>query len=171
MMRTDSAGLTWQQVYSNGVVINNLQFDPLNRERAHACGNAGYIRSDDAGLTWQHIAFASCEDLVIVPYSTTIMYASDGTHVMRTEDDAITWTPVLTAESLINTLALYPTIPPQLYAATYDTLFRSVDGGATWQQLKPGNAVDFSYIYDIAVDSPSILYAGTDQGVWKVLFK
>lgn len=171
MMRTDNAGLTWQQVYSNGVVINTLQFDPLNPARAHACSNAGYLRSKDAGLTWEHAALSSCEDFVIVPYSATIMYAAEGAHVVRTENDAITWTTVLTAESLINTLALYPAIPPQLYAGAGDTLFRSVDGGATWQEFRPDYTAGFSYIYDLVVGGPGIVYVGTDQGVWKVSFK
>jgi photosystem II stability/assembly factor-like uncharacterized protein len=171
MMRTDNAGLTWQQVYSNGVVINTLQFDPPNPARAHACSNAGYLRSKDAGLTWEHATLSSCEDFVIVPYSATIMYVAEGTHVLRTENDAITWTTVLTAESLINTLALYPAIPPQIYAGAGNTLFRSVDGGATWQAFRPNYTAGFSYIYDLVVSGPGIVYVGTDQGVWKVSFK
>lgn len=171
IMRTDNAGLTWESVYSSGVIFTDLQFDPLNPARAHACGVAGYLRSEDAGLTWEHVTFADCEALAIVPYSTTIMYVAEGTQVMRTENDGVTWTPVLTAEPYVSHLALYPTNPPQVYAATYKTLFRSIDGGATWQEVGPDGHITFSYINDIAVGNPDVVYVGTDQGVWKVTFK
>ncbi|MBL7812179.1 MAG: T9SS type A sorting domain-containing protein [Bacteroidetes bacterium] len=56
----------------------------------------------------------------------------------------------------------------ELYAATYNTIFRSANGGKTWAAVRNGS----SYFTDVAVSPTGIVYAtmssdGGQKGIWR----
>lgn len=81
----------------------------------------------------------------------------------------------------VSALALDPTNPKVLYAGTGEVftrgprgngIYRTADGGETWQLLAvTGNNADFYYVSDIAVSRGDSrrLYAATETGVWRSL--
>ncbi|HTO88386.1 MAG TPA: hypothetical protein VMR54_12770, partial [Thermoanaerobaculia bacterium] len=64
-----------------------------------------------------------------------------------------------------NGLAVDPADPHTIYAASESGIFKSVDGGASWQALAPGN-VSFADVTCLAVDptQPTTVYAGKRTG-------
>jgi photosystem II stability/assembly factor-like uncharacterized protein len=80
------------------------------------------------------------------------------------------WTPMGPGGGSIIALVIDPATPTTLYAGTADKVFKSIDGGATWQAASAG--LPDAAVRALAVDptAPSTLYAGTDStGVFKSL--
>jgi photosystem II stability/assembly factor-like uncharacterized protein len=128
----------------------------------------GMYKSTDAGKTWQHLGLADAQQiagLAIDPKDENKVFAALLGHpygpnkergVYRTTDGGKTWTQVLYVDE--NTGAAQVTIDPSnpniIYADMWagrlapwengtwsgpgSGLFKSVDGGTTWKQLKNG---------------------------------
>jgi len=126
------------------------------------------------------IGAASVLSLVIDPRNPTTMYA--GTYcsgVLRSLDGGDSWSavnldvsgtssPGPTGTNFVNTLAIDPLTPRTVYAGTYgDGVFRSLDGGDTWQAIGPADA--FGLALAIDPTSPSKVYVGTQNGVFRSL--
>ena len=59
-----------------------------------------------------------------------------------------------------------------VYAATYGTIFRSVDGGTSWKAVLGGISSAYSYFTDVAVTTKGVVYAtlsydGYNKGIWR----
>jgi hypothetical protein len=63
----------------------------------------------------------------------------------------------------VNHLAVDPTVPDTVYAATATKVFRSTDGGLTWEPVGSG-LDDVPSITGLVVDpaDPTVLYVSTE---------
>jgi photosystem II stability/assembly factor-like uncharacterized protein len=127
----------------------------------------GVYRSLDGGSTWESMGLAASEHvskiLVHPDDSNTIWVASQGPlwsaggdrGVFRSTDGGASWTRVLGDDEWVGAtdLVMDPRDPDRLYAATWQrqrtvasymgggpgtAIYRSEDGGATWQKLAKG---------------------------------
>ncbi len=75
-----------------------------------------------------------------------------------------------TISANVNHLVFHPTDAQTLYAATTVGVFKSTDGGQSWNE-RMRDMTEINFIVTLAVDpvSPSILYAGTSGGVYRSL--
>src|SRR5205807_183884 len=96
-----------------------------------------------------------------------------GVGVIRSTDGGASWlAPVAVggAGGTIGTIAVNPTSPQTVFAATSRGLYRSLDGGGTWGQVLGGGSAT-SVVLDPA--NPSTMYAGiegplgTPSSLWK----
>lgn len=80
------------------------------------------------------------------------------------------------AWSVVHRIAINPAIDSVdvIYAANFDGIFRSINGGSTWIKVRGGNsqAVSYSYFTDVAITSTGVVYAtlsggGQQQGIWR----
>ncbi|HEX5714754.1 MAG TPA: hypothetical protein VF179_01260 [Thermoanaerobaculia bacterium] len=141
-----------------------------------------------AALSWTELGPGNIggrtRALVIDPIHTGTMYAAGVSGgVWKSVDAGGHWRWISDEFShlSVSSLALDPTNPKVLYAGTGEVfvlgprgngIYRTVDGGATWQHLAAtGNNVDFYYVSDIVVSrgDPRRLYAATETGVWRSL--
>jgi photosystem II stability/assembly factor-like uncharacterized protein len=69
----------------------------------------------------------------------------------------------------IHALAQAPSDPKTLIAGTLQGVFRSIDGGATWNEISPPGSSEIHEIESLAIDpvNPDIVYAGTWHLPWK----
>ena len=150
----------------------------------------GVYRSTDAGRTWRHMGLTDSHHvarIVIHPRDPNTVYVASMGHlhtanaergVFRTRDGGSTWEKVLYIDDRIGTidLAIDPTDPAVLYAATYEKvrypwhleiggpgsgIHKSTDGGSTWRRLEgglPTGRIGRIGI-DVAPSNPRILYA------------
>jgi len=142
-------------------------------------------RSDDAGDSWHELdagqSIASkVTDFAFNPVDPDVIYlANNFDGVFRTTDGGATWTSVTTATAdqqyFAQTLATDPVHPGTLYVglgsevdpAGENTLFKTVDGGASWQPVTDGLPVH-APVRDLALspDHPERLIAATLFGPW-----
>jgi len=80
----------------------------------------------------------------------------------------ITWKHTALPDISVYALALDPTVPGTIYAGTFGRgVYRSRDGGATWQPMNDG--LGSLHVYALALESSCYhtLHAGTINGVWE----
>jgi hypothetical protein len=99
----------------------------------------------------------------------TVLYAATGQHVVRlTEIGSGQWeTDVVFADYGVQCVAVDPDDPQRLFAGTFDDgLFRSLDGGATWNNVSSDIPHDRSPSVAISPSRRSngkyAVYAGTE---------
>jgi hypothetical protein len=124
------------------VVISALALDPANPATVYAAtGCAGVLKSLDGADNWETVNTGLLPDthgwirvdaLVIDPITPTILYAgSFGNGVFRSQDGGATWQRTGLTTQYVWGLAIDPTSPLTVYAATSSGVFRTGDGGAT----------------------------------------
>lgn len=107
-------------------------------------------------------------------------YLGDG--LFRSDDSGKSWNPVISTSAgsaetfttnwqLVWNLATDISAPDtveEVYAATYGTIYRSMNGGKTWTIARQGT----SYFTDVAVSTKGVVYAtlssdGSHRGIWR----
>ncbi len=120
--------------------------------------------------------------LVIHPTNTNTMWAgSVGGGIWRTNNGGNSWFPVndFLANLAVTTIVIHPINTGTMYAGTGEAfgntdaiqgagVFKSIDGGVTWNQLSATNNANFNFVNRLAI-SPlgTTLLAGTKSGVWR----
>ncbi|HNS12063.1 MAG TPA: T9SS type A sorting domain-containing protein [Bacteroidia bacterium] len=105
----------------------------------------GVFKSVDGGLTWNLLPATSTG----TPHSFDAVFD-------------ITYKIVTDQSNLVNDV---------VYLATYGAIFRSSNGGSTWQ-LEKGGVSPYSYTADVDVTTTGVVYAtldsdGSQKGIWR----
>ena len=122
--------------------------------------------------------------LLIHPSTPNTMYAAGVSGgVWKTTDGGANWSPLtdLLANIAVNSMAMDPTNPNVIYAGTGEGfnnldavrgagIFKTTDGGATWNLLTATtNNANFYYVNDLVISplNSQRLYAATSRGVFR----
>lgn len=161
----------------------------------HVGWGDGVYRSLDAGRTWQRMGLPRSEHIgrilvdprdgnrVLVAAEGPLWAAGGERGVYRTTDGGATWTPVLQIDedTGVTDLEFDPENPDVVYAAAYQRrrhvwgflgggpgsgIWKSVDNGKTWRQLKTGLPSGDMGKIGLAVTpaDPSLVYATIEAG-------
>lgn len=108
--------------------------------------------------------------LAVAPSNHDIMYAStEGSALFKSVDHGENWTntsldyPISSAADI----KVHPTNPSIVYVGQSRTVYKTVDGGLTWQvhyQFPNNTQIEQFYIHP---DQPSTVYAATSSGLYK----
>jgi len=168
----------------------SLAVDPLRPELIY-CGtlDQGLWRSSDAGRSWQHVDEGITHDLVMsVAVSVLertgdygVVYAgTEPSALFRSEDGGNTWHECVALRQLpsaptwsfpprpytshIRWITPDPVQPGRVFAAAEaGALVRSLDGGQTWEDRKPGGPFD-THTLVIPRLQPNTLYSSAGDG-------
>jgi photosystem II stability/assembly factor-like uncharacterized protein len=160
--------------------------------------NGGVWESKDAGRTWVPIfdgqPIGSIGAIAVAPSNPNVLYVGTGESDMRSDiaqgngmykssDAGRTWTPIGLADSQqIARIRVHPSNPDLVYVAALGHpygpnaergLFRSRDGGKTWQRILSRNEDSDTGAIDVTFDpeNPATLYAAlwqTRRPPWSV---
>jgi photosystem II stability/assembly factor-like uncharacterized protein len=185
--KSTDGGASWYATGLQGVsdgtdpasIVNSLALVPTAPETIYAGTGHGVFVSSDGGTTWQK---AGLEDkdiswLVLNPKNSENVYAQSKDQVFVTTDGGRTWralTEGWVSGTWPTALALNPRNPSMLYLGTIPAvdgkgdvgagLFKSVDGGHSWQPVNAG--LTTARVSSLALDTktPGIAYAAIDGG-------
>jgi photosystem II stability/assembly factor-like uncharacterized protein len=196
LYKSVNGGATWSEL-PNGVNLRPVAVHPADPNQIWAIGCAGPAYSPDGGETWT----VSSNDLfmlydvthVVPTLDWSVIYvggASEGGSglVANSQDGGASWRALLQESPeqpfwWINDLLVAPPSvpgdPQRLFLADPHSVWRSRDGGDTWEALNEGlqdvvyrDGADFATIglNALAVDDssvPATVYLGTAQGVYQ----
>lgn len=182
-------GVHWRQVWDKGRV--QMLVRPKQRpERIYAASfPAGVLRSEDGGESWQPVGLdiPGIFALAVDPTNPDVLYAginapppegglyksTDGGHNWQRIDRDL-------PNTMFRAIAVHPKRPNTVYVGTLEqkkpaapgVLYRSLDGGETWERVTEQEFE--TYVLLIDPNRPNILYSGklvkgvfrsTDAGV------
>lgn len=167
-------GATWTNVgLADTHFIGSIVIDPSNPDivLVGAIGdrtpgpNRGVFRTTDGGRTWSKVLFrdpsSGCPSVVAAPDEPSVLFAT--LYPGAAARGAAPAPPVTTVPPPAASAAQPPPVPPALY--------KSVDGGATWQPLSakglPGPAIGRQAFAVIAGSKGQRLFAGVRDGLFR----
>jgi hypothetical protein len=152
-------------------------------------GSGGTDTQVGSGLggTWQHLGPGNVggrtRSLVVNPTNPSVMWAAGvGGGIWKSTDGGATWNPKgdLLQNIAISTLIQDPRNADILYAGTGEGyfngdairgagIFKSIDGGETWNQLSSTANANFFYVQKMAITKGATqrIYAATRAGIFR----
>jgi photosystem II stability/assembly factor-like uncharacterized protein len=207
IIKTTNGGTTFRQIFDkqNVASIGAIAIAPSDRNvlyvgtgegnpRNSASFGDGVYKSTDAGTTWTHLGLGDTEKIariVIDPRDPNDVYVcalghewgpNDERGLFKTTDGGKTWQKVLFKNNLTgcSDVDIDPTNANVVYAGMYTfrrwawyfesggaetALYKSTDGGATWNRLMrglPKGAMDRIGI-SVSRSEPNVVYAVTES--------
>jgi photosystem II stability/assembly factor-like uncharacterized protein len=165
-----------------------MEMDPNDTNVLYAGSwGSGMYKSRDGGLSWflinQGLDYLYINSLAMDPTNSAILYA--GTYeggVYKTTNGGETWAPTgpgLSPLPIVYALAIDPVYPNIVYAGTRNQqdgppwgggLYKSTDGGASWNKSSHGLVEDWVYDIKIHPNTHNVVYVAThSKGVYKSL--
>lgn len=208
----DYAGMAWRNIGPSrggrSNAVSGVPGMPLTYFAGYTGG--GLWRTDDAGISWRNLSDGSFRvgtigAIAVAPSDHNVIYVGSGEHAIRGQSSSYgdgmykstdfgrTWTHIgLDATRQISAVRVHPQDANVVYVAAQGDrwqgsadrgIYRSKDGGATWQLVLKGQNPT-SGASDLSMDpsNPRILYAafwdhqrqpwyvrsgGAGSGLWK----
>jgi photosystem II stability/assembly factor-like uncharacterized protein len=166
--------------------IHDLLADSADPDILWAATRDGVFRSEDGGQTWTAasegltphpiLSWRYCTSLALDPTVPGGLWVASWSGLFHSADGARTWTRVTSLpEAPFEAVAVDPNHPRKAWAAsqggggTFPTVFRSEDGGATWQETRFAtyflDALAVSPAGTLFVSTLSRLLRSTDGGI------
>ncbi len=198
--KTTDGGENWTAIWRGDNLARYIWIDPRNpdvlyvstgifdREAANsdktknAAGGVGVVKSTDGGKTWRAVNNGLKNlyigTLFMHPTNPDILLAGAGVNAYRegagvylSTNGGETWTQVLsTREDPVTSVEFAPSNPSIAYAGGDQNVFRSEDGGRTWQPMvrgnwgPPGARVGFPIDFQVDPRDPNRLFANAYGG-------
>jgi photosystem II stability/assembly factor-like uncharacterized protein len=174
----------WTALGPDGGDVRSFAYNPQNPDQIFLGTSTGVIFvSHDSGHNWTRFAHLGNGDdyvldhIVVDPRNPSIMYVSawslesqQSGDVFRTRNGGKSWEvlPDMHSKS-VRAMAVAASDSKTLVAGALDGVYRSNDGGNSWQRISPANHAEIKNIESVAIDpkNPSTVYAGTWHLAWK----
>ena len=184
--RSTNHGLSWEtlqdaftgsvpQPYNLTIEANQAQ------DTVYFPAASGIYKSIDSGANWirsnNGIRATSVVAFAIDPGDPAILYAQlSSNKLVKSENGGLDWTetglnPPWPANSSPRALLVDPTtVPSTVYAGSYKGIYRSTDGGATWQAFSDGLPIYSRDINKLIRDprTNTIFASGYSSGIYRL---
>ncbi len=190
VFKSTNGGDTWVGMNNgtNSARVNKIVIDPTQNPATTiylGMSNRGMLKTTNGGSLWTAIntglanaGFTQVNALVMDPTNPSTLYAGGlgfGNVVFKTTNGGAAWNPSDTglrflfngqpALPSVNTLAIDPVTATTVYAMTANGgIYKSIDGGANWNQFNTGFINTTATAIAIDRSNPANLYTGTTIG-------
>ncbi len=162
-------------------VVHEIKFVPGSSQHIFAATSMGVFETENAGDTWAKRMDGMIEVLMVVtidvdPNQPQTLYAGTSGGVYRSLDGARHWTKVnnglvppevLKASRALSVVKIKidPHAPRTVYTATLKGLFKTTDGGESWQRI--GETLPDQFFSDLILNpmTPGVVYVASRAGV------
>lgn len=185
LLKSIDRGATWKIVapeFEQGEQLGGILeilVEPSHPSAIYAIGGLAWlVRSVDGGETWQRIRpFRGFLAIALDSRNPGALWAAGYSGMFHSDDGGVHWTevPVFTGAGTIwQEVEVDPHDSRVVYVAGWESdqtspvrLFRSEDGGTTWQERDAG--IEGGQVFGLVIDpaAPSRLFAGTDKGLYQ----
>ncbi len=172
----------WTALGPDGGDVRSLNFDPKNPDRIYLGTSTGTLfvptMADIAGRgwpTWAAMTMCSITSPSIPRTPNTFLFLPGASRISRPAMCIARMTAAITGKPCLacmeNRFAPWPSRPSDsnvLVAGALDGVFRTKNGGNSWEKISPPSA-EIKNIESIAIDpkNPDVVYAGTWHLAWK----
>ncbi len=171
LLRSTTNGQTWQPTGLNRAIVNILK---LQAAVLIAYDRTALFRSADNGLSWDSVAaFGVSNYLMDMDADEEYLYAlttgeGGGSRLRRMHAGSTQWSNAVATLPSAN-IATRIDVADGIITLYYynDGIFRTADGGKTWEQLNSGLSIDGIILNDLTSNYKG-LFASTSQGVYKL---
>jgi photosystem II stability/assembly factor-like uncharacterized protein len=154
LLRSDDRGATWE---ANAALLSHPTREQWNPGAGGLCCHSITLDPSDAGRLWIGISAAG---------------------VFRTDDGGETWTPLnanVAADFMpepypevgqcVHKVLVHPARPERLWQQNHCGVYRSDDGGESWERLD-GNGLpsDFGFALALDASNPDVAYVVPEEG-------
>jgi len=156
--------------------IASLALHPTNPNIMYVSTNNAVYKTRDGGPTWEKFPIFSSRrvtTLALDPQLPATVYAGTmGDAVYKSPDGGQHWLPhnvgLKEHVSYVNQFVFHPARSETIYLATTVGVFRSADGGRSWDEQMAGMK-EVHIVVALAMDpkNPRVLYAGTTGGAYR----
>jgi len=168
----------------NDYFIERIVVDPTDPDVIYVATWGGVHKSTDGGITWmpkrkgfpppqEYRYSAPVGPLVMDPKDHNVLYAGIGDsrrnkygrgHIYKSTDAGESWTLLdgiakIEKDAVMHQLAIRPDDSKVIFAATDKGLFKSADGGLTWERKEKGLPHRFCRNVAIHPRKPDVMYA------------
>jgi photosystem II stability/assembly factor-like uncharacterized protein len=176
---TTDGGQNWTKTLANDI-ITAVEFSPSNPQIAYAGSRAYFYRSEDGGWTWEKVAGHTFPwgpagivsgfpiDILVDPIDPATLFVNNyGGSNVKSTDGGATWQLASKGYTgaLMFDIDVHPNGNNTVYTAARSGVFRSMDGGDTWQGLTypPAHLIE-SYSVAVHPTQPNIVLASQEEG-------
>lgn len=156
--------------------IASIALHPTNPNIIYAATNEAVYKTRDGGQTWEKFPPFSSRRVTTVavdPQLPATVYAGTmGDAVYKSPDGGQHWLPhnvgLKEHVSYVNQFVFHPVQNETIYLATTVGVFRTTDGGRSWEEQMAGMK-EVHIVVTLAMDprNPRLLYAGTTGGAYR----
>ena len=172
IFKTLDGGKKWTRA-SNGLRSNwvhGIVIDSANPQVVYAGTDNGIFKSTDGGSLWGQLGLANVwiHTLVMSPKNPQVIYAGTDDGIYKTTNGGLHWEQITLSDNEIYSLSICKANTDIVYAGTgSEGVFVSMYGGDDWMQT--GQSMENNGVNAVAVnpENPKIVYAGTDNGIFK----
>jgi photosystem II stability/assembly factor-like uncharacterized protein len=173
VFKSTNGGLSWSNTglpaYSS--IVNALALDPSNPAVVYVASNSGVFVSTNAASTWTYpVSNSGCSySLTVVPTTPTTIYTGTcGYGLYKSTDGGQTFASVSPdlATQVVISIAVDPTAPSTLYAATNNGVSKSTNSGQSWTTSSSGLSGPVSALAIDAAHSANV-WAGNGSGLFE----
>ena len=192
--KSTDGGEHWRKVLESDNLFRPIDIDPDNPNIVYAAtgifdraspGLEGAFKSTDGGETWFKINNGVSNKVIGFldrdPSNSKTLYAAAGREppwqgpekggIYKTSDGGNNWTEVLHRNWPMTAVVVAPSDSNTIYAGKEMEVFKSIDGGRTWQNLGfncPGYHSGIPIGMAVDPNNPNIVYLNSyDGGVYK----
>lgn len=162
--------------------VNCIAFDPSNSSTYYVGAPSGGLwKTTNNGISWMtttdELSSIGISDIIVDPINPNIIIIASGDRdaddtysagILRSTDGGNTWNSTNLSwaaahQKQANALAMNPSNHDILFAATSSGLYKSIDNGLNWSNVKNGNYKDIQY----HPNDPNTLYLKTSTQVFR----